>query len=181
MEKIRAIIKLPLQVPHVEWVENKLKTFQGIVGGYIETVLVNGGIVIICNEEGRLRGLEDNCSIVGVDFVGPICVVGRKGDEFANCPLSLPDFRKIIEWEAVKIPTKWTRIGVSGDENGRTITYSLEGTKYTIESRLRHVPHANGVGTWDHTFYHVLDAGEEIAMKSTLVEAKKVVEGRLRG
>ena len=42
--------------------------------------------VIICNEEGRILGLSDNCRVCGVDFVGTVLIVGTKGDEFCDAP-----------------------------------------------------------------------------------------------
>ncbi|MCI7282657.1 MAG: DUF3846 domain-containing protein [Dysosmobacter sp.] len=39
---------------------------------------------MICNEEGRLQGLPHNCTFLGVDFVGPILIVGRTGDELTD-------------------------------------------------------------------------------------------------
>ena len=42
--------------------------------------------VIICNEEGRILGLSDNCRVCGVDFVGTVLIVGTKGDEFCDVP-----------------------------------------------------------------------------------------------
>ena len=63
MERIKIGVK-PVGKPlHAEWVTNDLKSFQNIVGGYIETVTMTSDAVIICNEEGRLMGLPDNCSI----------------------------------------------------------------------------------------------------------------------
>ena len=59
---------------------------------------------------------------------------------------------------------------------GTTITYSLEGTPYTVESRKRPIPHANGSGTWDHTSYFVLKDGADVAEKHTLAKAKEYAE-----
>ena len=56
------------------------------------------------------------------------------------------------------------------------ITYRLEGTPYTVESRKRPIPHTNDVGTWDHTSYFVLRDGVEIAEKHTLGRAKEFAE-----
>lgn len=41
-------------------------------------------LCLICNEEGRLLGLEPNCTILGVDFVGPVLAVGVRGDDFTG-------------------------------------------------------------------------------------------------
>ena len=38
MDKVKVLIKKPGQEPYIEEVENKLETFQEIVGGYIECV-----------------------------------------------------------------------------------------------------------------------------------------------
>ena len=67
----------------------------------------------------------------------------------------------------------WTKVSRKSDDNGLTITYWLAGTGLSIESRKRHIPHANGVGTWDHTSYVVLMDGQELAEKATLKEAKE--------
>jgi hypothetical protein len=81
---IRGIVKLPGKEPTItETIENSLDGLQRSVEGYIETVTMDD-CVVICNEEGRLLGMKDNCVFRGVDFVGPIVVVGRKYDEFVS-------------------------------------------------------------------------------------------------
>ena len=52
-----------------------LKVMQSLVGGYIETVTLADDVVILCDEEGRLKDLPDNCEIGGVMFVGTILIV----------------------------------------------------------------------------------------------------------
>ncbi len=72
---------------------------------------------------------------------------------------------------------KWIKICVSVKGDGsKTITYKLEGTPYTVESRKRPIPHANRIGTWDHTSYFVLKDGVEVAEKHTLGYAKEYAE-----
>ena len=67
----------------------------------------------------------------------------------------------------------WAKTGRTVGPEGTTITYTdLRETGLTIESRKRHIPHANGSGTWDHTFYWVLRDGEELAEHWTLAGAK---------
>ena len=56
--RIRVIIKRPGEpYGHAFNIVNSLETLQHIVGGYIETVTLGSDWTIICNEEGRLRGL----------------------------------------------------------------------------------------------------------------------------
>ena len=83
--QILVVIKEPGQAPRVEPLfDNTLEAFQKAVDGYIETVTVAKDLVIICNEEGRLRGLPFNVELFGVGFVGTVIVAGVKGEEFAS-------------------------------------------------------------------------------------------------
>ena len=78
-------------------VKNELKEFQDLVGGPIEAVTIATDAVVICNEEGRLQGLEPNCNYMGIDFVGPILIVGVDGEEFTDSPWSVTMANKGIE------------------------------------------------------------------------------------
>lgn len=67
----------------------------------------------------------------------------------------------------------WTKISRTVNTEGTTITYIALGTGYTIESRKRHIPHANGSGTWDHTTYFVLLYDKELKERYSLADAKE--------
>ena len=81
---MKVIYKYPGRPAEVRDVPNTLEALQGLVGGYIETVTVATDAAIICNEEGRLIGLEPNCTLLGVHFVGSIVVAGVAGEEFTD-------------------------------------------------------------------------------------------------
>lgn len=67
----------------------------------------------------------------------------------------------------------WAKTGRTVGPEGTTVTYTdMRETGLTIESRKRHIPHANRSGTWDHTTYWVLRDGEELAEHWTLAGAK---------
>ena len=83
---MKAIRKKPGCAPEIIEVENTLKALQAEVGGYIEVITLPYGAAIICNEEGRILGLPDNCRVRGVDFVGTVLIVGTKGDELCDVP-----------------------------------------------------------------------------------------------
>ena len=70
----------------------------------------------------------------------------------------------------------WKKVGKTETENGTTITYESELPGVKIESRLRHIPHANGVGTWDHTSYFVVTKDGTAKECWTLMNAKKMAE-----
>ena len=86
MAKIRVVMCPVDRAPYVTWIEDSLENLQKVVGGYIECVTFAEDAVIICNEEGRILGLPDNCRFYGVDFVGTVLIVGTKDDEFCDVP-----------------------------------------------------------------------------------------------
>ena len=61
-------------------IKNELKALQEAVSGYIEMLTLAEGVVMICNEEGRLLGMEPNTHFYSI--VGDFLLVGAKGDEF---------------------------------------------------------------------------------------------------
>lgn len=71
---------------------------------------------------------------------------------------------------------KWIKISKAVSAEGTTIAYAAVGTPLTIESRKRHIPHANNQGTWDHTAYFVIKDGEEVMEKQHLADAKQYAE-----
>lgn len=91
MSEIRVIIKRQGEAAFEATVENELRPLQEWVGGYIEAYRLNTrpDILAIVNEEGRLLGLPVNCKLNGETFMGTILLVGVKGEEFADCPISL--------------------------------------------------------------------------------------------
>lgn len=96
-EKILVLIKEPGKEPRVEpCFENKLEAFQEAVGGYIETVTIATDLVVICNEEGRLKNLPNNITVCGVNFVGTIIVAGVKGENFHSLRASSVPFLRSL-------------------------------------------------------------------------------------
>ena len=81
---MRVIYKAPGKAPEIIEIENTLEALQEKVGGYIEVVTMAKNARIICNEEGRLRGLPYNITFLGERFVGPVLVVGTDGEEFCD-------------------------------------------------------------------------------------------------
>lgn len=102
MAKIGVIIKEPGRVPRHVNISDALENLQKTVGGHIETVTLASDCVVICDEEGRIKGKEYCCKIGGVDFVGTVILAGVDGDEFADVPLSFADAKRLFPglWEA---------------------------------------------------------------------------------
>jgi hypothetical protein len=99
-ERIRVIRKLPGDSAKLVEIANTLSSLQAQVGGYVESVMMSPNFAILCNEDGRLMGMEPNCRLFGIDFAGPILIVGIDGEDFddvSNKTISL--FRKKLQWE----------------------------------------------------------------------------------
>lgn len=90
-----AIYKAPGKAPEIIDIPNTLEALQEKVGGYIETLKFAEDACVVCNEEGRIRGLPDNCWLLGVHFCGPILVVGVDGEEFTDAP---GDLMRLMGW-----------------------------------------------------------------------------------
>lgn len=94
MKKLKVILKEPGRPPRSVYISDTLKNLQTNVGGYIEAVTLDGRIVVICDEEGRLKGKPHCCTLCGVDFVGTVILCGAGGDGFADLPVPLEELRK---------------------------------------------------------------------------------------
>jgi len=57
---MKIIVVKPNETPIIQEVENKLKTFQDIVGGTIQCVPLTKDIVLTCNDEGKLLDMPIN-------------------------------------------------------------------------------------------------------------------------
>ena len=107
-KKIKCIVKRPdEQFGHMTWVSDSLENLQKTVGGYIETVTLDNGLVLICNEEGRVRDMPYNFTlrrIRGVVTVqnaifGTVIACGADGDEFADIPIDFNEWKSLLcEW-----------------------------------------------------------------------------------
>ena len=85
---MRVLIKEPGKPWEVSEVENALDALQRAVGGYIETYTIDPerGLVILCDEEGRLADKPFNLRIDGIDFVGTLLLCAVDEGEFRNVP-----------------------------------------------------------------------------------------------
>lgn len=68
-------------------VENTLGALQKEVDGYIETLTLFEGIVMIVDEEGVLKGKEQSCTLLNYPIVGDWLLVGATDDgDFTDLP-----------------------------------------------------------------------------------------------
>ena len=60
---MKVVVVEPGRTPHVKDIDNGLKSMQEVVGGYIEMFYPldhDDDTVFICNEEGKMNGMEPN-------------------------------------------------------------------------------------------------------------------------
>lgn len=80
---IRVLIVEPNKLPYEKIIPNRLKDKQDIVGGLIEYIRVDNDerTLLICNEEGKLLGLDWNREIGNKDVIaGTFLLVGDDPD-----------------------------------------------------------------------------------------------------
>ena len=70
-------------------IDNSLKAMQKFVGGHIEVVyldprIAGAGVLIVCNEEGKIKDLPVNRGYNYDILVGDCFICGTKGDDFAS-------------------------------------------------------------------------------------------------
>lgn len=124
MSKIR-ILALPVdREPYITNIENSLKNMQRFVGGYIETetILQAPEVVLVCDEEGVLKGRAVNPSVP--DIVGDCFLCGVAGEDFAD----LPDKWKNILLKLAK--EAYREKHIERIESNKEAAYGTEGQKH---------------------------------------------------
>lgn len=94
-EMIRVVAKQPGASPRTMLISNRLESLQNRVGGYIETVSIFRDVVMICNEEGKLKRMAPNF-LYGFDMiVGPVVFAGTQRDKLVS--LTPEQIEKVLE------------------------------------------------------------------------------------
>ena len=83
-ENLRILMVEPHKAPYEASVPHELTAMQQTVGGLIEVVRNGDGTLLVCNEEGKLLGMEGNRRIPGDVLAGPFFVVGDAGETFSS-------------------------------------------------------------------------------------------------
>lgn len=98
---ITGIVKRPNQKPEIANIENELKVYQRLVEGYIQIIGFpnDNGIDIICNEDGKLKGLEPNIFIPEYRDVLMGTIVFAGNDGFGElCSLTESQIKKVLDY-----------------------------------------------------------------------------------
>ena len=79
-KEIKVVMVEPLKCPTTTTISNDLESLQKAVGGLIEFVDIEENVCILCNEEGKLIGLEGNRRLNNDIIVGTFYVCGVNDD-----------------------------------------------------------------------------------------------------
>ena len=93
---IQVIVVEAGKTPYTKLIESGLESLQSAVGGYIEAIYPwDDPVCIICNENGKLDGLELNRALRDEDgdiydvISGTFLIAGLGYDDFTSVPLDL--------------------------------------------------------------------------------------------
>lgn len=106
---MRIVYVEPHRAPYVSEIEYDISAEQRAVGGLIEIIGNGDGTLLVCNDEGKLLGLEGNRRIRDGNSIiaGPFFIVGDGGE----------DFRSLTESEVTRYMDRFKEIeDISQDE-----------------------------------------------------------------
>lgn len=79
-ERIRILKIEPQKVPYEKEINNDLEGIQGEVEGLFECIYLDEDCTLVCNEEGKLNGMELNRRVGNDIIAGPFFIVGDSND-----------------------------------------------------------------------------------------------------
>ncbi len=109
---MRALYVEPGRAPFETEIPNCLKAEQQAVKGLIDLVYLDNGSILICNDEGKLIGMEGNRVLDnGTIIAGPFLIVGDAGENFC----SLTDEQAAYYMQRFQEPEEITQEEVEAD------------------------------------------------------------------
>lgn len=83
---IKVIVKDPGKDPEVMEIQNDLKVLQELVGGYVQSVTMADDLMMLMDDDGRMKGKNANVFFTKYDdfIFGPVVFTGVNGKEFAS-------------------------------------------------------------------------------------------------
>lgn len=83
--KIKVVAQNPGEISRIVTVPNTLEALQELVGGHIEVHHISGSLLLVMDEEGRLKGLPENVRCVQYGtIVGPVFITADKDEDFRS-------------------------------------------------------------------------------------------------
>ena len=83
--KIKVVAQNPGEISRIVTVPNTLEALQELVGGYIEVHHIGNGLLLVMDEDGRLKGLPENVRCVQYGtIVGPVFITVDQDEDFRS-------------------------------------------------------------------------------------------------
>lgn len=83
--KIKAVVQNPGEISRIVTIPNTLYALQELVGGYIEVHHIGNGLLLVMDEDGRLKGLPENVRCVQYGtIVGPVFITADQDEDFRS-------------------------------------------------------------------------------------------------
>ena len=124
---MKILIVEPMRHPRRADIPNTLRSLQNTVGGYIQAIYpYDDPIAVVCNEEGKLEGLELNRYIPeAMDIIaGTFFICGLGEEDFTDLPDDLADkYEKLFHSPQTFYVTSIGVIAI--EENGREVMIRL--------------------------------------------------------
>ena len=131
LEKITVLVVEPGDVPYVKEIDSGLESLQSEVDGWIEAIYpFEEPVAIICNEEGKLKGLPLNRAIISEETSDVVDIVAGK---FLITGLTDENFGSLTD-EQIKIFSNKFRYPESFMQFGRQIIRIIEDMPKERES-----------------------------------------------
>ena len=92
---MKILYKVPGEPLRSMVIPNELGVMQQLVDGYIEPITLPDKLIVICNEEAKIRGMAKNFHVAALDdyIYGPALFMGADGEEFCSIK---PEHEKLI-------------------------------------------------------------------------------------
>lgn len=110
-DKLKVLLVEPNKLPRELEIDNTLEAKQELVKGYIECVYLpkDSNVLLICNEEGKINGMDFNRDI-GFDIIaGPFFIVGDDKES--------GDFKSLTEEQILKYKKIFGKESIARTEN----------------------------------------------------------------
>lgn len=123
-ELIQVVLCEPRKKARIATITNTLSSLHQIVGGYIEAVYpFDDPVAIICNEEGKINGLELNRALRDENgkvydiLAGTFLIVGLGEEDFASLSTEHQEkYHKLFEFPEVFLAASGSILAIRIDE-----------------------------------------------------------------
>ena len=99
MNKMKVVVVEPRKQAKIMEINHSLESMQQIVGGYIQTFQLDDEVFIICNEEGKIEGLEP-CRAIW--YEGELMEIICGTFFICSAPWDSDDFQSLSEDQAME-------------------------------------------------------------------------------